>query len=189
MLGRRSHNRSRKRIHDLLLDERTGWSLDVLPRPRLRHHPPERVRRGGRRLLLDRSGRRNCTGHSDRARNGCRPGTPDSTGHPGQDVRAQHEPAGRRGSYLDLGHRSREWSERQRRSLVQPRLSDQPEPRGFGRLQCIRPLGLRCVVLPAANRSVGRRPRAFRTQHGGHHPMYVRRFSWASAGSYGRQQL
>ena len=38
-----SYQRSRRRRADVLLDQPTGWPFDVLPRPRLRPHPAERL--------------------------------------------------------------------------------------------------------------------------------------------------
>ncbi len=41
---------SRRRVPDVLLHQPAERAADVLPRPRVRHHPPQRLRRRGRRL-------------------------------------------------------------------------------------------------------------------------------------------
>ena len=119
--------------HDLLLHQPAERAADVLPRPRLRHHPPERVRRRGRGLP-DHGRRR----EQELVADGHHPGRPDPADHPGQDLRRRRRPIAHDRPDLELGHRT---------------------PDGIGRR---RPAtcGIPHVYMPAQNPSdLGRRER------------------------------
>ncbi len=86
------------RARDLLLHQPAERPADVLPRPRLRHHPPERLCRRGRRLPADGPGRAGLVNGDEHAagsaipqRQRHDPGHADPADHPGQDLRARRQ--------------------------------------------------------------------------------------------------
>ena len=78
---RARHAGSRPGLDDVLLHQPAERAADVLPRPLLRHHAPQRVRGRGRRL--HDHGRRREEAHRRRHH----PERSDPAHHPGQDVR------------------------------------------------------------------------------------------------------
>jgi hypothetical protein len=105
-----------------------GVSVYNVPRPHLRHDPPERLRRRGRTVRAGRSGRaeagrRRDHRHTDRGAEHD-PDRADPAHHPGQIVRADRHPARRSGPDVGQGALGRA-----RQPVVPARLHAEPEPR------------------------------------------------------------
>ena len=147
--------RPRRRLPDLLLHQPAERPAAVLPRPRLGHHPPERLRGRGRRLPDHRRRpSRSCVGHGGLIPTLGDRQIPlviqDRTFVPGrraqladwQDPTWDADPLGRQGQ-----------------PLVPPRLHAGAEPRRPERHERLRPLDVRPLVLAARRRHrTGRSP-------------------------------
>ena len=126
---------------DVLLHQPAERPADVLPRPRVRHHPPQRVRRRG--CGLPDHGRHG-TGADRAGRRARRPRHGIPLGRPGQDVRAGHGTArGHRPPGTPHGGAAGQ-------PVVASRLHAEPEPRQR-RSQPVRTVGLRSLVLAACD--------------------------------------
>ncbi len=102
-----------------------------------------------------------------------RSGTPGSSGHPGQDFCPFGRANKRPGPYLEFHP-----LQQHRRPLVPPCLhteSEPDQPCHYRRGQPVRPVGLRSLVLPAANDSDSRK-----SANGCHCPVYVHLLSGSS---------
>ena len=143
---------SRQGRADLLLHQPAERPVAVLPRPRLGHHPPERLCRRGRALPDPGPDRERSDRRRRRSR---RPGHRHPAGHPGQDLRA--EPRAARRLRRDLGYGP---LGRRGQPVAAARLLAGAEPgRHLGR-QPVRPVGLWPLVLAAHRRTspTGRSP-------------------------------
>ena len=133
--GRPRHDaqeQSHGRHPDLLLHQPAERAADVLPRPRLRHHAPQRVHRRGRRLHHPGQDR----GEARRHQHHPRSGRHDPADRPGPHLRAERHadvrPEGRPGQRHQLRpgpDLERGPLRRLRQLLVQPRVHAGPEPR------------------------------------------------------------
>ena len=105
--------------HDVLLHEPAECAPALLPRPRLGHHPPQRVRGRGRGIPDYRRGGTGADCRSARQR-----GLRHPARHPGPDVRSRHGAVG--GDRSDVGPGP---VGRQGKPVAAARLHADPEPR------------------------------------------------------------
>ena len=149
----------------VLLDQPAGRAVDVLSRPRLRHHPPQRLRRRGCRLPAVRPGGRRPRWRLRPPRDSHLSARPRDLAHliplviQDKTFVPRRRAAGRPGS--DLGRELRHHAGRRTDTgdLWFPHVympNQNPADPGGG--QRLRPVGLRCLVLPAADEPDGRQP-------------------------------